>query len=113
MKHLEIVLKKLKKNKSRDPLGLCNELFRPEVAGDNLKKVILKLMNRIKQDQIYPECLQLCNISSIWKKKASRSDFDSYRGIFRVTIFRGILDRLIYNDEYNNIDANLTDCNVG
>ena len=23
------------------------------------------------------------------------------------------MDRLIYNDEYENIDSNLTDCNVG
>ena len=33
--------------------------------------------------------------------------------IFRVTILRSILDRLIYNDEYKNIDKNLTDANVG
>ena len=30
-----------------------------------------------------------------------------------MTIFRRILDRLIYNDEYKNIDSNLTDSNVG
>ena len=32
--------------------------------------------------------------------------------MFRVTIFRSILDRLIYNDEYSSIDSNLTDSNV-
>ena len=52
-------------------------------------------------------------ISSIWKQKKSRNEFDSYRGIFRLTVFRSILDRLIYNDEYKNIDSNLTDANVG
>ena len=78
-----------------------------------VKRAILKLMNRIKDDQIYPKCLELCNISSIWKKKGSRNSFDSYRGIFRVTIFRSILEKLIYNDEYRNIDKNLTDANVG
>ena len=113
MKHLEKVLKNLKKNKSRDPLGYCNELFRPEVAGDDLKLAILKLMNRIKDDQIFPECLHPCNISSIWKRKASRNYFESYRGIFRLPIFRSILDRLIYNDDYPNTDQNLTDSNVG
>ena len=90
MRHLERVLKYLKKKKSRDPLGFCNELFRPEVAGDDLKIAILKLMNRIKDEQIFPECLEICNVSSIWKKKASRNNFESYRGIFRVTIFRSI-----------------------
>ena len=38
---------------------------------------------------------------------------DSYRGIFRVNVFRSILDRLIYNDEYSKVDESLTDCNVG
>ena len=33
--------------------------------------------------------------------------------IFRVNIFRSILDRLIYNDEYATIESSLTDSNVG
>ena len=113
MDDLDIVLKQLKKNKSRDPHGLVNELFKEETAGDDLKLAILKLMNRIKDEQIYPKCLELCNISSIWKLKGPRNRFSSYRGIFRVSIFRAILDRLIYNDEYENIESNLTDSNVG
>ena len=32
---------------------------------------------------------------------------------FRVNIFRSTLDKLIYNDEYAKVDANLTDANVG
>ena len=30
-----------------------------------------------------------------------------------MTVFRTILDKLIYNDEYEKLDKNLTDCNVG
>ena len=70
-------------------------------------------MNRIKREQVFPKCLELCNITSIWKMKGPRNEFSSYRGIFRVSIFRSILDKLIYNDEYSNIDKNLTDSNVG
>ena len=113
MKDLDRVLRKLKKQKSRDPYGLANDIFRPGVAGDDLKLALLKLMNRIKAEQIFPECLELCDISSLWKGKGPRNDYDCYRGIFRVTIFRAILDRLIYNDEYSKIDLNLTDSNVG
>ena len=113
MHDLDRVLKSLKKQKSRDPHGLANDLFLPGVAGDDLKLALLKLVNKIKEEQKYPQCLELCNISSIWKRKGSRNSFDCYRGIFRVTIFRSILDRLIYNDEYSNIDSNLTDSNVG
>ena len=83
------------------------------MAGNDLKLALLKLMNKIKDDQKYPKCLELCNISSIWKSKGSRNNFESYRGIFRVTIFRSILDRLIYNDKYNILDKNLTDSNEG
>ena len=38
---------------------------------------------------------------------------DNERGVFGVSIIRYILDKLIYNDEYEKIDANLSDCNVG
>ena len=39
------------------------------------------------------------------KLQGPRNEFASYRGIFRVSIFRAILDRLIYNDEYPNLDT--------
>ena len=42
MKDLDRVLKGLKKQKSRDPYGLANDLFRPGVAGDDLKLAVLK-----------------------------------------------------------------------
>ena len=38
MRDLEKVLRQLKKDKSRDPHGLANELFKTEVAGKDLKK---------------------------------------------------------------------------
>ena len=48
LQNLEVVLKYLKKNKSRDPLGFANEIFQSNVAGNDLKLAILKLVNRIK-----------------------------------------------------------------
>ena len=113
MADLDRVLKYLKKDKSRDPLGYANELFQEGVAGDDLKEALIRLMNRIKSEQIYPEALEIYDISSIYKSKGARNSFDSYRGIFRVPIFRAILDRLIYNDEYHNVDEQLSDSNVG
>ena len=62
---------------------------------------------------MFPKALGLCNITSLYKTKGSKKDFDSYRGIFRVTAIRSILDKLMYNDEYDTIDSNLTDSNVG
>ena len=36
-----------------------------------------------------------------------------YRGVVRVSVFRNILDRLIFNDEYETVEKHLTDSNVG
>ena len=36
-----------------------------------------------------------------------------YRGVFRVTAFRNILDRLIFSDEYETLENKLTDSHVG
>ena len=112
MNDLDIVLKNLKNNKSRDPLGLVNELFKPSVAGTDLKQATLLLVNRIKEKQDFPETFWLCNITSIFKK-GKRCDPNNYRGVFRVIIFRSILDRLLYNDIYPIVDSNLSDANVG
>ena len=113
MNNLMTVLRQLKKNKSRDPLGLANEVFKPDVAGEDLKEAVLQLMNRIKDEQVFPKVMEMCNVSPIWKKKGPINQYSSYRGIFRVTILRSILDKLIYNDEYEKLDKNMTDCNVG
>ena len=57
--------------------------------------------------------MQTCNITSLYKNKGPRNQFSSYIGIFRVRVLRSILDRLIYNDMYETMDNNLSDCNVG
>ena len=59
------------------------------------------------------KCLELCNITSIFKRKGSINEFGQYRGIFRALVFRTILEKLIYNDEYYTTDDNLSDASVG
>ena len=106
-------IKSLKNHKSGDAFGYINELFKPSVIGIDLKEGILKLMNKIKETQVYPHCLEACNVTSIFKNKGNKSEFTNYRGIFRVVVYRGILERLIYHDEYQTIDDNLSDANTG
>ena len=91
---LEEALKDLGNNKSRDALNYANELFKEGVTGSDLKLATLKLMNQIKDKQQYPKALEQCNITSLYKHKGSRKDFNNYRGVFRVTVFRSIL---LYN----------------
>ena len=110
-KSVQTVIKQLKKNKSRDPYGYSNELI--QEGGNDLLKAITNLLNNIKNQQKFPTCLNFCNISSLFKNKGSKKDLNNHRGVFRVTVFRNILDKLIFNDEYQTIDKHLTDSNVG
>ena len=70
-------------------------------------------MNQIKTQQKVPDIFNHTNITTIYKGKGPKNEMDSDRGVFNVTIFRHILDRLIYNDEYEKVDQNMTDSNVG
>ena len=49
IKNIEKVLKSLKNNKARDPLGLANELFKEGVIGENLKESLVMLINSMKE----------------------------------------------------------------
>ena len=73
IEELTIVLKQLKNIKSRDPMGLTNELFKPENAGDDLKLAIKS--NQMKSQQVFPEPLKLSNITSLYKNKGSKKRF--------------------------------------
>ena len=57
MDQLVKVLKSLKKEKARDPLNLVNEIFRPEVAGSDLQLALLKIANKVNEEQTFPELL--------------------------------------------------------
>ena len=109
---MEDLEESLKNNKSRDPIGNANEIFKTNVAGAELKLAMLLLMNHIKNKHEYPKIIWLCNITAIFKR-SKRDNFDNYRGVFRVVIFRSILDRLVYNNIYPINDKNLSDANVG
>ena len=88
-------------------------MFRPETAGDDLILALLKMMNQIKTQRKIPSIFQYANITMIWKGKGSKKDMVNQRGIFGVVTLHYILDKLIYNAEYENIDKNMSDSNVG
>ena len=83
------------------------------MAGHDLILAVTKLMNRIKKELSYPSLLELCNITNLYKQKGDPKSFDSYRGIFRAPVLSNIIDKLVHNDEYETIEENLTNGNVG
>ena len=110
---LKKILKKLKNNKSRDPSGFINEIFKPGVIGNNLQEGLLHLSNLIKTELQFPSFMQEANITTIWKRKGSRLSLESDRGIFVINVLKKCIDQLIYEDKYGDIDENMSDSNIG
>ena len=103
----------MKEGEARDPLNLVNEILRPDVAGTDLQLALLKIANKVNEEQNFPKLLKYTDITSVFKGKGSKVDMDNQRGLFSMVTIRTIIDKLIYQDEYETIDENLTDCNVG
>ena len=45
--------------------------------------------------------------------KGSRLSLESDRGIFNTNVLKRVMDRLVYNDKYYDIDAEMSDSNIG
>ena len=112
MADLDLALSNLKNNKSRDPNGYINEIFKDGVIGENLKKSLLLMMNKLKKGKLIPKVMNVANVTTV-PKKGSRILLKNERGIFRVSVLRFILMRLIYNIKYPTIDKNMSDCQMG
>ena len=112
-KDLDVVIRSLKNNISRDPNGMVNEVFKHGFMGTDLKEALLNLFNGIKSNMFIPMFMTLSNITTIYKNKGSRMDMNNDRGIFILTVMKKMLDKLIYEDNYKEIDKNMSDCNIG
>ena len=53
------------------------------------------------------------NITTIWKQKGSKMDMNSERGIFILTVLKKCLDKLIFFDNVDEINENMSDSNIG
>ena len=61
---LNIVLRHLKSNISRDQDGYLNELFKPDCIGDNLRESLLLLMNKLKKHILIPYIMLSANVTT-------------------------------------------------
>ena len=57
--------------------------------------------------------MKYANITSIYKGKGAKNDLQNERGIFGINLIRSLLLKIIYTDEYENLDKNMSDSNVG
>ena len=74
---LELAVKSLKNNKTPDPNGMINEIFKAGCAGSDLQESLLILYNGMKESQFIPSFITLENITTIYKNKGSRFDMEN------------------------------------
>ena len=108
------VCKTLKTGKARDENGLIYDIFKPSIAGADLFNSLSLLFNKIKDQLVIPEFMQLMTINSFGKSKGgSKSDMNNQRGVFLLSKVRSIMDKVIHKEYYPHIDDNLGESNVG
>ena len=69
MEDVTSVLRSLKTGKAKDPFDMPNKIFKPDVAGSDLILTQTKLMNRIKDELHFPEPINVCNVTNLFKNK--------------------------------------------
>ena len=109
---LENALNNLNRGKARDPHNLCAELFQLKVIGADLKLSLLQMLNEIKEKGEIPNIMRESTVTTI-PKSGSKFELKNERGIFKLSILRSILLRLIYNRKYEIIDTNMSESNIG
>ena len=112
MSDLNKVLSKLKNNKSCDFQGYINDIFKPNVIGEDLKQSLLIMFKKLKKKRMIAKFMNFSNIKTV-PKKGSRILLKNERGIFRVSVVRSILMGLIYDSKYPDIDCKMSDCQMG
>ena len=109
---LNKVLKELKSSKCKDPDNYIFELFKDGVIGNDLRKSLLIMMNKMKSEMKMPECLRKASIT-IFHKKKDKLDLNNWRGIFVKSVLRAILMKPIYGRTYPIVDQNMSDAQIG
>ena len=104
----------LKNGRCRDPEGFINELFKHDVAGKDLRSSLLYILNKTKDTLIIPDMMKKVNVVMLPKPgKPSLHQIENQRGVFLISVFRSILMKLLLKDEYETIDSNMSDSNIG
>ena len=107
-----IELKELKSGKCKDSDNYIFELFKEGVIGNDLRKSLLIMMNKMKSEMKIPECLRKASITILHKKK-DKLDLNNWRGIFVTSVLTVILMKLIYGRNYPIVDQNMSDAQIG
>ena len=107
------VCKTLKNGKARDQHGMIFELFKPQFAGNDLLASLLIMFNEMKSNLFVPDFMKTMSITRFYKKRGNKADLSNDRGVFNLVKVRSVLDKLIYQDIYPDIDQAMSQSNIG
>ena len=83
------------------------------MAGEDLIKSMLYMLNRTKDSLYIPEMMKIVNIAMLPKPgKPGIHNLENQRGIFLISIFRSIIMMLLLKDKYDILNRNMTDSNI-
>jgi hypothetical protein len=111
VKELDQCLRGLNRGKSRDPEGLCSEIFHPSILGAGLKLSLLLMLNKMKNEGQVANFISITSATPI-PKTGSKFKLTNERGIFKVSILRTVLLKLLYTRYYETINTNMSESNI-
>ncbi len=110
MSEIEEAIKELKKKKCKDEWGWNNEIVIE--GGNEMKKSLLKLFNRMEVERVAPQMWSNVMIKSA-HKKGSVLELDNKRGLFITEIVSKVYEKVIKNRNRKKIEDSLTDYQTG
>ena len=110
MAEIEVAISELKKKKCKDGWGWKNEFIIE--GGIEMKKSLLKLVNRMEVDGVTPQMWNSVLIKSA-HKKGSVLDLDNKRGLFITEIISKVYEKVIKNRNRQTIERSLSDNQTG
>ena len=90
---LNLVISNLKKGKSYGPDKKPAEVY--IFGGEKMQRLLLCVINNIKNSQVIPKQWEMMLITTIYKSKGSKKDLVNQRGIFLTQVICKIWERLI------------------
>ena len=90
---LKLVISNLKKGKASGPDKKPAEVY--IFGGEKMQRLLLHVINRIKNSQVIPKQWEMMLITTIYKSKGSKKDLINLRGIFLTQVVCKIWESLI------------------
>ena len=60
-----------------------------------------------------PDFMEDVNVHTVYKNKGPKTDFNSYRGLFILSVLRTIKEKIVHSNIYDKVQESMSDSQVG